>query len=185
MTAHDNPELRLLITIKDGRKDNLSSNYVTFHAEFCYPSPEPRFGEVRFFIDSGYSFEFPGLRFYLPNLAVTAQADTDNDSPWYAVNVEYSQPHSVGLAQAEKMVATLRKIERGVHRLEDRFGRAQDVTQTVAYLSQVVGVERYGWRTKLGNFNVPNEYRWTTDIENVRYHINDSLARARKREDVL
>lgn len=109
----------------------------------------------------------------MADLRISAQADYVSEDA-YGWRVEYAQPYSVDLRRAEMMVKTLRKVQRGLDRMERDLGYAESFGAFVARVGKVLGVSRYGWISEHGEVSwqySDNTYRWT-DAAGMGLHLS-------------
>jgi len=75
------------------------------------------------------------------NLHISAQWETDrNDSHPYAWSVSYWEPYKVDIWNIEPMHKLLTKIQRGLAKLETKYGQATDFINYVARVADVLGI---------------------------------------------
>lgn len=150
MTTADEPrELRMLVSSQT-RDYGCSGDTLHFTVSLVYALPN---GEIRNFV-GGYLADENAMA----DLVVTAQHDRVDRAP-YGWRVEYSQPHAVDLARAEVMVKVLRKVERGLARLQDELGYPETFAAYVARVGKVLGVKSYGMYSR-GMLMDGTHYRW-------------------------
>lgn len=109
----------------------------------------------------------------LADLRISAQADYASEDA-YGWRVEYAQPYSVDLGRAEVMVKLLRKIQRGLDRMERDLGYAESFGAYVARVGKLLGASRYGWESDNGERSwqySDNTYRWT-DAVGMGLHVS-------------
>ncbi len=102
----------------------------------------------------------------LADLRVTAQSDSASESESYGWRVEFRDSYAVDLARAEEMVKVLRKVSRGMAKLEAQFGYCESFGAYVARVASVLGISRFGWRTDTGSggFYSDTRYHWTDAV---------------------
>jgi hypothetical protein len=92
---------------------------------------------------------------YLKNLTIYAQSNIrdsydgreSRDQSPYAFQVQYSQPHSVGLREALAMAKTLQRIDRALTRSNDRDGYPSGLPEYVVRVAQAIGASRIVYQT--------------------------------------
>lgn len=97
----------------------------------------------------------------LSDLQVRAQLDLASEAP-YGWHVEYRQVYSVDLAQAERMVKTLRTIERKLAKYQAELGYPESFVAYAARVAQAIGAKQFGERAAgpRSMFMDGNQYRW-------------------------
>lgn len=82
----------------------------------------------------GYDFD---------DLVIRAQYDRQDKNGWglYGWGVEYRTVHYVGLEHARQMVKTLNRVEKGLERLEKKWGPPQSFSQYVIRVADIFKVE--------------------------------------------
>ena len=90
-------------------------------------------GSLRNPLSSSYDDDAPYADF-----AVTAYVDNEHTAPW-GMSYEYRRPFTVNLRTAENMVKILRKIDRGMQRLNASQGYVTE-NNYAEYLFRVAGV---------------------------------------------
>jgi len=109
--------------------------------------------------------------FGLADLAVTAQADTDNEGAWYAAKVEYRNVYSLDLAKAEANVKVLRKVKRTFEAEGEDMKWGRDLETTLRLAAKALGAK--GFLVELGSDGTG---RWGYDGR--RYGTIDAAAAA-------
>lgn len=133
-------------------------------------------GKVRNFSDHSWPRE------PLADLVISGQADenqtTHNGEP-YGWHCWYEEPHRVELDRAEGMVKTLRKVERGVKKLESEFGYPDTFAAYAARVAKVLGVKTFMWSNDgSGNYD---EQTWIkADAATLSHRISFILQDWRK-----
>lgn len=114
----------------------------------------------------------------LADLHVVAQLDRTSNGQPYGWKVEYRDVYSVDLRRADTMLKTLRKVERGLTRIQTELGYPETFPAYLARVAKVLGIKRFGWRVgeRNGHSYSDNEYRWT-DADGMAYHVNDLCAK--------
>jgi hypothetical protein len=98
----------------------------------------------------------------LEDLVISAQGNVTDDEPVYGWSVEYHEAFRVDERRAQTMAKTLRRIARGLERLNSELGYPESFE---AYLAR-------GWHDD-------NDYRWT-DASGIRYRIVSDVAKVGK-----
>lgn len=133
-------------------------------------------GELRNFVSSGSLAEDPydGLR-------ITALADANADlGDTYGWRAEYRDIFSVDLHRAESMVKTLRKITRGMEKLNAELGYPETFASYAARVAKVLGVKKFGWKVDgRSSTYADNEYRFG-DAPTFTYRLTNVLAEYRQ-----
>lgn len=114
----------------------------------------------------------------LADLTINAQADYVSDDA-YGWRVEYKQPYSVTLRDAETMVKLLRKIDKGLAKLDAKLGRAESFGAYVARVAIVLGVEHFGKKVDANHDYDGTGYRWL-GAENFIYHVETVVSDFKK-----
>lgn len=123
-------------------------------------------GELRNYVEG-----YPDAHTWLADLRITAQQTAGLAEQPYAWRVQYMKPYSVDLERAEIMVKTLRKIARGLERLEAEFGYPESFAAYVTRVGSLLKVKQYGWRAERGEtFADGTGYRWT-DAAGIVSHV--------------
>lgn len=111
------------------------------------------------------------------DLCITAQLDRSSDDP-YGWSVEYRDIYSVNAERAEVMVKTLRKVNRGLEKMQAELGYAETFAGYVARVAKVLGVKTFMWRTTdrrgIGMY-ADNDYG-RGGAEQLRWRISDAVA---------
>jgi hypothetical protein len=99
---------------------------------------------------------------------VTAQREPGKD--WYGWRVSYAEPYRVELPEAEAMVTVLRRIDRGMRRLAERYGSPADLAAFMSHLADVLGCRTaaFGRRVTAEHDFDGTGYRWM-DADALRY----------------
>lgn len=135
-------------------------------------------GELRNYVD-GYDDAHTSLA----DLRITAQQTSGLTAQPYAWRVEYREPYSVDLKRAEIILKTLRKIARGLERLEAEFGYPETFAAYVTRVGSLLKVTRYGWHAERGEtFADGSRYRWT-DAAGIVSHLQMVVRDHNKVED--
>lgn len=130
-------------------------------------------GEVRNFSTVGFDADPLG------DLHVSAQLDrvATNGQP-YGFKVEYREAFSVDLRRADAMVKTLRKVERGLTRIQTELGYAETFPAYLARVAKVLGIKQFGWR--IGDRDGPlyehNRYHWT-DASGLSSYVDNACVK--------
>lgn len=133
-------------------------------------------GELRNITDSSFDHE------PLTDLVISGQLDYVADDV-YGYRVEYRNVYSVDCKRAEMMAKQLRKIQRGLDKIEADLGYPESFAAFVARVGSVLGAKAYGWRAhRRGGMYADNVYRWT-DASGFASHVA-TLARDFKRDHV-
>lgn len=159
-------DIRVLVSAEHHR----SSQVVVATARVVYLAED---GSVRNFLNDDFHYgQFAGLD-YFADLTVRAQCNTTDAGEFYGTDVSYSQPYQVKLRDAEKMVKTLRKIEKGLARIEQSDGRPLDFIEYVRRFEKILKIQKVlGWRAGAG------AYRWDS-VDQVRYNLNSFVSEIR------
>lgn len=83
------------------------------------------------------------------DLEITAQADEHNIL-FYGASVEYRRPFTVGLERAEQMVRTLRKVDRGIRRRREQFGREESFAGYLTWVGAILKIRTFCWELGRG-----------------------------------
>jgi hypothetical protein len=121
----------------------------------AYPVRINEAGEIRNFSSGSYDHS------PLADLVISAQADSSAPVRPYGFSVEYRNIYSLDLRQAEANVKLLRKLDKGLEKLQAEFGYAETYATFVARVGKVLGVKLYGWTGDARGFYSENDYRWT------------------------
>lgn len=113
----------------------------------------------------------------MADLVITAQADrSGSSSDAYGWRVEYKQPYAVELLRAEEMVKVLRKVSRGLDKMERELGYCESFGAYVARVGKVLGMSAYGWladdspsASGPGFQYSDGRYRWTDAVGMASY----------------
>ncbi len=119
----------------------------------------------------------------MADLVISAQTDGTSEQSSYGWRVEYRNAYSVDLQRAEEMVRLLRKIERGMAKIEREFGYCESFGAYVARVAKVLGITTFGWRAEDGERSFAysdSRYRWT-DAAGFGSHV-ESVCRAYRAE---
>lgn len=141
-------------------------------------------------VEPAYFNEDNDLRFYSAGLLSSASDDnalgdfrvtalhdintTLNES--FGWRVEYRDVYSAGLARVEAMAKTLRKVERGMQKLDMLLGSPETFAAYVIRVGTVLGVKQYGHeQTKEAKVMTGERFRWG-DPDTLRWQINQRIA---------
>jgi hypothetical protein len=119
-------------------------------------------GSVRNYV-SGFETE------PLADLQINGQADYVSDNA-YGWRVEYRTPYSVDLAAAEAMTKLLKRIDRGVAKIDAQLGRAESFGAYVLRVAAVLKVDQFGWKVDPAKDILGTGYRWV-DADQFGYHV--------------
>lgn len=128
-------------------------------------------GELRNYLPGGYRGDEDNA---LADLRITAQHDSTTafGGQPYGWRVEFRDVFAVDLVRAEAMVKTLRKVDRGLAKLDEKWGSAQTFDAYVVRVGSVLGVKRYGYRADKDMFVATgDQYRWG-DANTMIYQLN-------------
>lgn len=169
-------ETRLLLATEES---NWEPKVLTLKA---YPVYINEAGELRNFTSGSFDYEA------LADLAIRAQADSSGAA--YGWSVEYAQPYTVDLRIAEVMVKLLRKINKGLAKLDEKYGPAESYGHYVVRVADVLsvggeagtGIGQFGWKVSGGgSLMANNEYRWTGAAGFIA-HVNHVVAEFTKEQ---
>ncbi len=93
--------------------------------------------------------------------AAAPNVDTFGDT--YGWHREYRNVYSIDVVRADVMSKTLRRIDRGMKKLEQQFGFATDFPTYLVRVAHVLGITQFGWKIADGGSSWTydgNEYRW-------------------------
>ncbi len=163
-------DLRFLVVVK---KADYNTDLFTIEA---YPV-HMEDGKVRNFSGSSYDPE------PLADLRISAQGQLPDGSE-YGLRAEYRDVFAANLPRAEVMVKTLRKIERGVAKLDAQFGTSYDFAHFLAKIAHILGAtgECLGFnRSKApGSWSHDDQdYVWT-DATGIAYWISTQINQLRE-----
>jgi hypothetical protein len=97
----------------------------------------------------------------LADLVISAQVDSSDPMRPYGFEVGYRNLYSLNLREAEANVKLLRKLDKGLEKLNAEFGYADSYAMFVARVGKVLGVKLYGWTLGDRGWYSENDYRWT------------------------
>jgi hypothetical protein len=107
-----------------------------------------------------------------------ATAGRRGDAP-YGYAVQFA-PGRVRAEQAKHMAAAFVRIERGLKRLEERFGAPKDFVDYVARVADVLGVKRFCESvSRDSHFYTETGMRWYA-VDTFRYRVEDAAAKFRE-----
>lgn len=140
MAAKPPYDIRLVVNKKNeydrGEKSETFTAYVVYMVE---PDPKP-------YNEHDAGVRNPSLTAFerelqpLGDLGITAyRRPTLADNAWYGYELEYHQPYRVNLRQLEFMVKFMRKVNAKLTKLEEQWGRPEDLAAYCARAVQVVG----------------------------------------------
>jgi hypothetical protein len=148
-------EYRLLVYVTDD--SNHGDHYLKFKAVV-----------VTF---EGGKIRNPDSRDPYGDLQVTAQIDGyqgKHQADFYGRHLGYSS-FRVELADAERMVKTLRRLHKRLDALDEKFGTATDMAAFVGRVTDALGAKAIGRPAQEeGSSYDENEYRWGT-VNDLRY----------------
>jgi hypothetical protein len=168
MSAKTKPDLRLSVDITDKR----------FHARVVYlvdpePTPtNPNDSGVR--NPSAHLYDNPLAGF--ANLAVTALRDPTSetaDGEWFGMELEYRDVYSVDAEQAQIMARTLRRLNTKLTKLNETFGRADDLATFCGRVTHALGsTAPYAFGRRFDSLQMNGKfYRWV-DVDGLRSWLN-------------
>jgi hypothetical protein len=157
----------------DSDADSGYGSETKFLRVFAYPV---------YWADKQYESDTAGLRNYrssswplepLADFRISAQADSSDPTKIYGWTVGYRDIFALELREAEVKVKLLRKIDRGLERLQSQYGYPESFAAYVARVGSVLGVKLYGWKAE-GNatFMDGNRHRWT-DASGISMRLDD------------
>lgn len=108
------------------------------------------------------------------DLEITAQLDqrsARDGQSLYGFNVQFDV-YRVRAARAKTLLDAFRKIERGLERLEQRFGPVTSFAEYVLRVADVLGCRRFPEITDRGRmgFYTECDYKWRS-VDGFRYHV--------------
>lgn len=160
--------------VLSSKAEHLDRPYLNLTIELAYFNEDR---ELRFFNASGGVMDNDADNAY-GNLRITASHDlalTREES--YGWRVEYRDLYSVNQRRAEAMVKTLRKIEKGLERLEAKWGSPDTWAAYVIRVGDVLGVKVYGHQQSTEARSMTGEmYRWG-DANTLRWQVTDRIAK--------
>lgn len=159
------PQLRFIV------KTEKSDDLVVLTARLVYIDPKD--GRIKNPLGGNWRGSWENG---LADLTVRAQANL-SDGQFYGYEVEYSQPFSVRLVQAEAMVKTLRKIQKHLDKLEAKYGHCDNVYTYLAWVADAIGVVSYGdLVARSASFYNDNEYRWG-NIDQAKFWVQEAVVK--------
>ena len=138
-------------------------------------------GEVRNYTDSWGEEPFDSLMV----TALVDVNDTFGDS--YGYSTEYRDLYSVRLRRAETMLKTLRKVERGLLRIDEIDGMIVSFPEYLLRVARILKIRKFGWLViDRGPEYRNNTYHWT-GAPGARTHINTLIRefKAEKKKEVV
>lgn len=87
-------------------------------------------------------------------LTVSAAAADDMGPGTYGWATEYKEARYVKLDQAERMVKVLRKVERGLAKLTERYGYPEFFTAYLLRVADVLGITQFAIRQPSGDLTI-------------------------------
>jgi hypothetical protein len=162
------PDIRILVDVKQENSGGWSGKYLKLRCDFVYMTDEGlRNG------GSGHYNRDP-----LSGLTFTGQLDTGGSTDFYGQTLAYMDQYSVELADAELMVRTLRRVQRRVATLTEKFGQPADTAAHLALIANAAGATEkscFGRRVSGNAWSYDgNEYRWM-DADALRYHLDTKV----------
>lgn len=120
----------------------------------------------RYGVQSGDGAEYDGF-------TISAQTGP-SDANFYGYEPEFRDVHRVQLAQAESMVKVLKKIDRHLAKLNDRFSGPTDFASYMARVADAIGAKNPAFVVRTseaaGSSWDDSEYRYI-DADGLRYHL--------------
>lgn len=110
------------------------------------------------------------------DLGVTAYRHRETSlSDWYGWHVEYLEPFRVNLAQAERQVALLRRVDKALSRFETQLGSCADLAGFCGRVARAVGstTDRPFSQHHTELSVTGSHYRWV-DIDQLRHDLESA-----------
>ena len=136
-----------------------SSGYAHINIRFV----KVEYGKIDYFYSTSYDDKFD-----FHNLSVMCQMDDHHDTP-YAHRIQYKDC-DVDLCTAERMVKTLKTVQKGLDLHDKKFGYADTFTDYVIRIANVLNITNFVFR-KDGA-----EDRHEPDVKYARYAINNLVS---------
>lgn len=112
----------------------------------------------------------------LADLRIEAQGHL-SEGRVYGWSVEYRDVFTVNAERAEVMAKTLRKVNRGLEKLEREQGYPANFAQYLARVAKILGIRTYGYNASPqpnGWSHDQQEYRWV-DVNGIDYYIGSQI----------
>lgn len=106
--------------------------------------------------------------------------DSRDDKDFYYGHepLEYREVYSIDQRRAESMAKTLRRLNKKIETLTNKYGRPTDFAGFLSYLAQAMGVNpRNAFARKVsgrGWSYDDGEYRWM-DVDGLRHHLSEKI----------
>jgi len=98
----------------------------------------------------------------------------------YGYRVEFDHVGHVNRERVEAMLAAFRRIDRGLERLDRRFGSPKGFSDYVARVADVLGVKRFcEMTTPESRFYTDSGFRWY-GVDVFQYRVADRVAKFRE-----
>jgi hypothetical protein len=187
MTSKPDPaDVRLYVRFEDSSHGGWDSKFAHVYARPMILAHD-RYGshELTLHDADSYSIEDPGTAVRaLHNLTVSAQTDGSHHG-FYGYEVTYT-PREVTLRTAETMLPVLRRLDKRMTALADRFGRPQDLAGFLAHLADALGLGGQPFMRPLNAGEADYEgtgYR-AMDADGLRWWLADETAKWRERHGI-
>ena len=165
MTKSQPEDLRFLVDVK-ATQDSLSELFTVS----AYPIRMEE-GKVRNINSLSRYDQEP-----LADLRIEAQGHL-SEGRVYGWSVEYREVFSVNAERAEIMAKTLRKVARGLDKLEHEQGAPASFAQYLARVAKILGIKSYGYNASPqpnGWSHDHQEYRWM-DVNGIDHYIGSQI----------
>jgi hypothetical protein len=114
----------------------------------------------------------------LGNLVITSVYNHHDLPKLYGYHVEYLNAYSVDLDRAEEMIKVLRKVHRGMIKLEKEWGAATTFDQFAMRALKSLGIQTV-YTNRNHGYDTENIVRWR--IQDLGWIVNSEIARITER----
>jgi hypothetical protein len=181
-------DLRLFVRFEDSQHHGWGTRYSHVYVQpVVLGRDHDGAGKYEAWNVDSYSLEIPASVRALAGLTVRAQMDestAQGPAPWYGYRVMFADA-DVTLADAERMLPILRRIDRKMTALSDRFGYPRDLPGFLAHLADALGLAGKPFVTRVtGDADYEGHGHRSRDVDSLRYWLDDCARDWRKRHSI-
>ena len=184
MTTVTRPDLRLHVHFEDSPYNSWGSKYA-----HVYVTPvvmaRGKYGDQRYEAHSvdSYDIDVPAAVSALKGLRVKAQID-DHSGRFYGYRVHFDI-EQLDLAKAERVIPVLRRLDKRMTALADRFGHPRDLTAFLAHLADAMGLSGKSFVRRVdAEQDIEGHGHRSMDADALRYWLDGQAQDWRKRHGI-
>jgi len=178
------PDLRLHVRFEDSPYNSFGTRYAHVYVMPVIMA-RGKYGKQEYDawdVDSYEIEEPPAAVRALRGLRVKAQMD-DHDTSWYAYRVHFQAEYDqVSLHEAERILPVLRRLDKKMATLADRFGYAQNLETFLTRLADALGITGKPFVRRVpANQDYEGTGHRSMDADSLRWWLQDETNKWRER----